>query len=119
MDTQKALIIAAKSLRIAGFRSYAYRGNQKQSIEMALQYYACYGRSPGFNKTVSRENARACPNFEQYYGKVVNGVDANIVIGALRFPKNAAIGAVEAAAKEAAAAGPFSFDPVLFGEWTD
>jgi hypothetical protein len=86
---------------------------------MALQYYACYGKSPGFDKTVSRENARACPNFEQYNGKIVNGVDLNIVIGTLRFPKNAAIGAVEADAREAAASGPFSLDVVLFGKWTD
>jgi hypothetical protein len=41
------------------------------------------------------------------------GVDSNIVIGALRFPRNATIGAVEAAAKEPAASGPFSLDSVL------
>ena len=119
MGTLKALIIAAESLRIAGFDAYAYRGNHKQSIEMALQYYACYGKSPGFYQTVSRENARACPNFEQYYGKVVNGVDPNLVIGALRFPNNAAIGSVEAAAKEASSSGVFSLDAILFGKWTD
>jgi hypothetical protein len=119
MGTLKALIIAAESLRIAGFDPYAYRGNHKQSIEMALQYYACYGKNPGFYKTVSRENARACPNFEQYYGKVVNGVDPNLVIGAFRFPHNAAIGAVEAAAKEASSSGVFSLDAILFGKWTD
>src|SRR5258707_4755775 len=119
MGTLKGLIIAAESLRIAGFDPYAYRGNHKRSIEMALQYYACYGNSPGFYKTVSRENARACPNFEQYYGKVVNGVDPNIVIGAFRFPKNAAIGSVEAAAKEASSSGAFSLDAILFGKWRD
>jgi hypothetical protein len=119
MGTLKGLILAAESLRIAGFDPYAYRGNHKQSIEMALQYYACYGKSPGFNQTVSRENARACPNFEQYYGKVVNVVEPNLVIGALRFPDNAAIGAVETAAKEAATSGPFSLDAVLFGKWRD
>jgi hypothetical protein len=119
MGTLKALIIEAESLRIAGFDPYAYRGNHKQSIEMALQYYACYGNSPGFYKTVSRENARACPNFEQYYGKVVNGVDPNIVIGAFRFPKNAEIGSVEAAAKEASSSGAFSLDAILFGKWRD
>src|SRR5258708_35753266 len=119
MATLKSLIIAAESLRIAGFDSYAYRGNHKQSIEMALQYYACYGKSPGFYKIVSRENARACPNFEQYYGKVVSGVDHNIVVGAFRFPKNATIGAVAAAAKEASSSGLFSFDAVLFGKWRD
>jgi hypothetical protein len=119
MGTLKGLIIAAESLRIAGFDPYGYRGNHKQSIEMALQYYACYGKSPGFYATVSRENARACANFEQYYGKVVNAVDANIVIGAFRFSENAAIGAVEAAAKEASSSGVFSLDAILFGKWTD
>jgi hypothetical protein len=119
MGTLKGLIIAAESLRIAGFDPYAYRGNHKQSIEMALQYYACYGKSPGFYKTVSRENARACQNFEQYYGKVVNGVDPNIAIGAFRFPNNAEIGAVEAAAKETSSSGPFSLDAALFGKWTN
>jgi hypothetical protein len=64
-------------------------------------------------------NARACPNFEQYYGKVVNGVDPNIVIGAFRFPQNVAIAAVEAAAKEASSSGAFSLDAILFGKWTD
>ena len=119
MFTLERLINAAEILRLAGFDPYAYRGNHKQSIEMALQYYACYGRNPGFYNTVSRENARACPNFEQYYGKVVNAVDPNIVIGAFRFPKNAAIGAVEAPAKEASSSGPFSLDAILFGKWTN
>jgi hypothetical protein len=57
--------------------------------------------------------------FEQSYGKVVNEVDPNIVIGALRFPKNAAIGVVEAAVKEASSSGAFSLDAVLFGKWRD
>ena len=54
-----------------------------------------------------------------YYGKVVNGVDSNIVIGALRFPDDAAIGAVAAAAKEASSSGAFSLDAILFGKWQD
>jgi hypothetical protein len=49
----------------------------------------------------------------------VNGVDPNLVIGAFRFPHNAAIGAVEAAAKEASSSGVFSLDAILFGKWTD
>jgi hypothetical protein len=93
---------------------------QPQAIDRDGVAILCVLRkSPGFHKSVSRENARACPNFEQYYGKVVNGVDPNIVIGAFRFPKNAAIGAVEAAAKEASSSGVFSLDAILFGKWTD
>lgn len=86
---------------------------------MALQYYACYGKTPGFYATVSRENARACPNYEQYYGKVVNGVDSNIMFGAYSFPQDQAITAVEDAAKDKASSGAFSLDAILFGKWRD
>src|SRR5215471_8451823 len=119
MFTLERLINAAEVLRIAGFDPYSYRGNHKQSIEMALQYYSCYGKTPGFYQTVSRENARACPNYEQYYGKVVNGVDANEVFGAFRFPTDAAITALEEAAKEKASTGAFSLDAILFGKWRE
>ena len=119
MFTLERLINAAEVLRIAGFDPYSYRGNHKQSIEMALQYYSCYGQTPGFYKTVSRENARTCPNYEQYYGKVVNGVDANEVFGAYRFPTDAAITALEEAAKEKASTGAFSLDAILFGKWRE
>jgi hypothetical protein len=119
MFTVERLINAAEILRLAGFDPYAYRGNRKQSIEMALQYYACYGKTPGFYQTVTRDNARACSNYEQYYGKVVNGVDANVVVGAFRFPQNPAIVAVESAAKEVTATGVFAHDAILFGKWRD
>jgi hypothetical protein len=82
MFTLERLIDAAEVLRNAGFDPYAYRGNHGQSIEMAIEYYACYGKTPGFYKTVNRDNARDCPNHEQYEGKIVNGVDANVLVGA-------------------------------------
>jgi hypothetical protein len=119
MFTLERLINAAEILRNAGFDPYHYRGNHKQSLEMALQYYACYGKTPGFYATVTHDNARACANFEQYYGKVVNGVDANIVIGAFRFPDNRAIAEVEQSAKEKASTGAFASDAILFGKWRD
>ncbi len=119
MFTLERLIDAAEILRTAGFDPYRYRGNHEQSIETALQYYACYGKTPGFYQTVARDNARACPNYEQYYGKVVNGVDANILIGAYRLPESRAITAVEQAARESAASGAFSLDAILFGKWRD
>jgi hypothetical protein len=119
MFTLERLINAAEILRIAGFDPYGFRGMHGQSIEIALQYYACYGKTPGFYKTVSRENARACPNYEQYYGKAVNGVDPNIVFGAYRFPDNPAITAVEGTAKETASSGAFALDAILFGRWRD
>jgi hypothetical protein len=111
------MINAAEILRIAGFEPYQMRGTHRQSIEMALDYYACYGKTPGFTQTVTRENARACPNYEQYYGKVVNGVDPNELFGAYRFPNDPVITAVEASARDKASSGAFALDAILFGRW--
>jgi hypothetical protein len=59
MGTLKALIIAAEGLRIAGFDPYTYRGNHKQSIEMALQYITrVTARAPGSTRP-SRARMRA------------------------------------------------------------
>ena len=119
MGSLQWLFDAAETLRIAGYDSFAYRGNHHQSIEMAIQYYSCYGKTPGFYATVTRENARSCSNFEQYYGKVVNGVDGAVIFGSYRFPDNAAITSVESAAKAKAPTGAFSEDAILFGKWRD
>jgi hypothetical protein len=110
---------AAEILRIAGFDPYAHRGRHHQSIETALQYYACYAKTPGFYKKVDRDNAAACPNHAQYEGKIVNAVEPNMVFGAYRYPRNQAITAVEAAAKEASITGAFAFDATFFGKWRD
>ena len=110
---------AAEILRIAGYDPYAYRGRHHQSIETALQYYACYAKTPGFYKKVDQTNAAACPNHEQYVNKIVNGVDPNIVFGAYRYPDNAAVTAVEAEAKRVSATGAFAFDATFFGKWRD
>jgi hypothetical protein len=117
MFTLERLINAAEILRIAGFDAYGYRGTDGQSIELALDYYACYGRTPGFYKTVTRDNASACLNYEQYYGKIVNGVDPNVVIGAYRFPKDQALASLSAAAAARASSGGFALDAILFGRW--
>jgi hypothetical protein len=119
MGSLQWLFDAAETLRIAGYDSFAYRGNHNQSIEMAVQYYSCYGKTPGFYATVTRENARSCPNFEQYYGKIVNGVDGAVIFGSYRFPGNAAITSVESTAKAKAPTGAFSRDAILFGKWRD
>jgi hypothetical protein len=113
------LFDAAEILRIAGFDPYAYRGAHHQSLEMAVQYYTCFAKTPGFYKTVSRDNARVCANFEQYYGKIVNAVEANLLIGAERFPGNATITAMEGAAREAAASSASALDAPFFGKWRD
>ena len=117
MFALERMINAAEILRIAGFEPYAMRGAHQQSIEMALDYYACYGKTPGFYQTVTRENARSCPNYEQYYGKVVNGVDPNELFGAYRFPDDPAITAVESSARDKASSGAFALDAILFGRW--
>lgn len=101
----------------AGYDAFEYRGTHRQSIEMATQYYACYGKNPGFKKMVTADNARACPDYQQYIGQIVNGLEPDIVMGAYRFPNNAAITELEAAAK--AAAGRDLLDPIRFGRWRD
>jgi hypothetical protein len=110
------LLAEAQLTKIAGLDAYGYRGFRGQSIEMATQYYACYAKYAGFYKTVTAENARNCPNYQQYIGKVVNGVEGLILTGALRFPENKAITELEDAAK-AVATQHDEFDPLAFGRW--
>jgi hypothetical protein len=121
MFTLERLIDAAEILRIGGYDSYGYRGVHHQSIEMAITYYACFGKGAGFGKIVSADNSRSCPNTPQYYGKVVNDVDRMVQIGAYRFPNDTAITAVEAEAKKSTsgAVNTFSTDAILFGKWRD
>jgi hypothetical protein len=119
MFTLERLFDAAEVLRAAGFDSYGYRGARRQSIEMALQYYACYAEGAGFYKVVTADNSRACPNAAQYYGKLVNGVDRLVLVGAYRFPQDASITALEAGARSPASSGAFATDAILFGKWRD
>jgi hypothetical protein len=104
-------------MKNAGFDALRYRGTHQQSIEMATQYYACYGRNVGFKKTVTADNARACPDYQQYIGQIVNGLETDIVMGAYRFPGNTSITDLEAAAK--AGAGADLLDAIRFGRWRD
>jgi hypothetical protein len=119
MFTLERLIDSTEILRLAGFEPYLYRGAHQQSIEMAMQYYACYAKGAGFNKVVTPENSRACPNAAQYYGKVVTSVDRMVLVGAYRFPQNASITGLEAHARSLALSGAFAADAILFGKWTD
>jgi len=119
MFTLERLYDAAEEMRNTGFDPYGYRGSRKESIEMATRYYACYAHGAGFFAQITRENSAPCPDTEQYYGKIVNGVERMVVIGALRFPEDRAITSVEAAAKKAASSGVFSLDSILFGRWRD
>jgi hypothetical protein len=119
MFSLEQLIDAAEIMQIAGLDAYGYRGRHQQSIEMAIQYYACYGKGAGFGKVVGAANAGSCPDAAQYYGKVVNGVDPLVVFGAYCFPANKAITDMETAAKISSSSGPFALDAILFGKWRD
>jgi hypothetical protein len=121
MFTLERLVNVAEILRVAGFDAYGYRGIHQQSIEVAIGYYACFGKAAGFGKLVSAANSRSCPNAPQYYGKIVNDVDRMAQLGAYRFPSDAAITSVEAAAKKSTseAVTTFSTDAILFGKWRD
>jgi hypothetical protein len=118
MGTLGGLINMAEILRIAGFDSYEYRGAHEQSIEMAIEYYACLAKGAGFYKTVTAENSGSCPNAAQYYGKLVNNVERPVMFGAHRFRKNDSITDLDPAAK-IASTGLFSLDAILFGKWRD
>jgi len=107
----------AALMKNAGYDAFEYRGTHRQSIEMATQYYACYGKNAGFKKTVTADDARACPDYQQYIGQIVNGLEPDIVMGAYRFPGNSVITELEPAAR--AAAGAEVLDAIRFGRWRD
>jgi hypothetical protein len=119
MFTLERLFDSAETLRNSGFDLYGYRGAHNQSIEMAMQYYACYAKGAGFYKVVTADNSKSCPNAAQYYGKLVSGVDNNVLIGAYRFPKNRLIAELDKPAKTVSSSGGFSTDAILFGKWQD
>lgn len=119
MFTLVRLFDMAEILRAAGFDPYGYRSGHKQSIEMVADYYTCYAKSAGFYKEVTAQNSGSGPNAQQYYGKLVSGVDSNLLIGAYRYPNDRVIQAVLPAAKAASSAGAFSTDATLFGKWPD
>jgi hypothetical protein len=104
-------------MKKAGFNVLSYRGSHGQSVEMATDYYARYGKHVGFKKPVTADNARACPDYQQYIGQIVNGLETDIVMGAYHFPQDAAITELEATAKKAAGAN--LLDPLRFGRWRD
>jgi len=119
MGSLQGLYMAAEVLRNSGFDAYAYHGAHGGSIEMATLYYACFAKSAGFSMTVTQENSRDCPDAMQYWGMVVNAVQPNILIGALRFPGNPALTELEVPARAAFVKSSGSLEPILFGKWND
>jgi hypothetical protein len=65
---------------------------------------------------VRPESGRACPDYQQYVGKVVNDVEGAILTGAYRFPRNAEITALDAGAK-AQTARRDVLDAISCGRW--
>jgi hypothetical protein len=112
-----SLFHMADIMKNAGFDAYAYRGSHQQSIEMATHYYACYGKYVGFKKTVNAENGRACPDYQQYLGQIVNGLEVDLVMGAYRFPRDTTITEMDEAAKAELLRDPI--DVIHFGRWMD
>jgi hypothetical protein len=119
MGSLQGLYMAAELMKIAGLNAYAYRGAHGQSLEMATDYYACFAKYAGFAKFITAENSRKCPDAQQYYGVIVNGVGENVLIGAYRFPNDGELIALDAPAKADLAISIFSLEPVLFGKWRD
>ena len=113
----RGLFNDADIMNNAGIDAFGYRGAHNQSIEMATQYYACYGRNVGFKKTVTADNARACSDYQQYVGQIVNDVETVVLLGGYRFPANSAITELGAAAKAESARDPV--DTIHFGRWRD
>ena len=119
MGSLQGLYMAAELMKIAGLNAYAYRGTHNQSLEIATDYYACFAKYAGFAKFITAENSRKCPDAQQYYGVIVNGVGENVLIGAYRFPNDDDLIALDASAKAELAISVFSLEPILFGKWRD
>jgi hypothetical protein len=117
MGVLRSLVGAAEILRLSGFDPFGYRGTHRQSIEQAIGYYSCFGKTAGFYKTITAENSASCPNAAQYYGKIVNDVDRVVLYGAYRFPKNNAITSLDETAKMTSKTLPL--DTIVFGRWRD
>ena len=119
MGSLQGLYMAAEVMKTTGFDAYGYRGAHGQSLEMATRYYACLAKYAGFTKFVTADNSRDCPDAQQYFGVIVNGVEPNVLIGAYRFPEDKELLELDAAAKASYAKSFFSLEPILFGKWRD
>lgn len=119
MGSLQGLYMAAEIMKSAGLNAYAYRGAYGQSLEMATVYYGCFAKYAGFTKIVTAENSAKCPDAQQYFGTIVNGVEQNVLIGAYRFPADAELTALDAPAKAAVVRAASFPEPILFGKWRD
>jgi hypothetical protein len=111
------LLVTGDMLKNAGFDAFKYRGVRGQTIQLAVDYYSCYGKYAGFKKTVTAENARSCPDYQEYIGQIVNGLETVDVMAAYHFPQDSLLDELDAQAK--AGAGPNLIDPIRFGRWRE
>ena len=111
--------MAAEIMKNAGLDAYSYRGAHGQSLEMASRYYGCFAKFAGFDKVVTAENSRDCPDMREYLGSIVNGVAPTVLIGAYRFPDDRDLAALDGSAKASYVNSPFSIEPIMFGKWRD
>jgi hypothetical protein len=81
MGSLQGLYMAAERMKTDGLNAYAYRGAHDQSLEMATRYYACFAKYACFEKVVTAENSRICPDATQYLGTIVKGVEENVLSG--------------------------------------
>jgi hypothetical protein len=119
MGSLQGLYMASELMKNTGLNAYAYRGTHGQSLEMATDYYACFAKYAGFAKVITAENSSKCPDAQQYFGVIVNGVGENVLIGAYRFPNDEALIVLDAPAKAELVHSIFSLEPILFGKWRD
>jgi hypothetical protein len=110
-------LVTGDMLKNAGFDAFGYRGARGQTIRLSVDYYSCYGKTPGFKQTVTAENARTCPDYQEYIGQIVNGLETVNVMGAYHFPQDPLLDQLDAPAK--AGAGRNLIDPIRFGRWRD
>jgi hypothetical protein len=111
------ILVTGDMLKNAGFDAFGYRGARGQTIELAADYYSCYGKYVGFKKTVTEENARACPDYQEYIGQIVNGLETADVMAAYHFPHDPLLNELDTPAK--AGAGVNLIDPIRFGRWNN
>jgi len=110
-------LVTGDMLKNAGFDAFKYRGARGQTVQLAVDYYSCYGKYAGFKKTVTAENARACPDYQEYIGQIVNGLETVDVMGAYHFPQDSLLNELDTQAK--AGAGANLIDPIRFGRWRE
>lgn len=121
MFTLRRLFDAANVIKNSGFDAYGYRGVHGQSIEEAAAYYACYAQHAGFEQTITDSNCLACPDHQQYAGKIATGAP-QMVQAAYWFRNNKTLQSLQGMAKQTLlnkSSGLDVIDAPSFARWQD